>query len=82
MDDATRRSDETPHAETSARLTALVGAVTHAVLEVVESEAFPIAEQLRVEGHDPFSVIELVAVTLRALADGLEQPSEDWLHGR
>ncbi len=83
MDDATRRSDGMsgePRA-TSDQLTELVGTVSHVVLEVVASDAFPIAQRLRDEGRDPFYVIELVAETLRALAEGLEQPSADFLHG-
>jgi hypothetical protein len=62
-------------------LTELVGTVSHVVLEVVAADAFPIAERLQDEGRDPFYVIELVAATLRALADGLEKPSADFLHG-
>jgi hypothetical protein len=64
--------------ELRAECSVLVGEVTHAVLGVVRARAFPLAERIRVAGGDPFEVIEVVVVTLRALADGLAEPSPEW----
>jgi len=81
VDDATRSSGggtedlETVREEVSG----LVGEVAHAVLGVFRSRALPLADRMAAAGGDPFEVIDVVAATLRALADGLETPDPDWI---
>ena len=81
MGDATRPDGDAARRleELRAAFPALVGELTHAVLEVVRTRGLPLAEQLETVGGDPFELLELLAVTLRALADGLEHPTREWL---
>ncbi|MEX1171834.1 MAG: hypothetical protein WEG56_04385 [Chloroflexota bacterium] len=61
-----------------AAITELVGRLTHVVLEVVRESGFPISRQLRAAGGNPLDVLQACAETLRALADGLEDPVDSW----
>ena len=81
MDDATRPRDGSPDELRSARasLSELVGELTHAVLALFRARGLPLAERVTLAGGDPFEVIDVFVVTLRALADGLEAPDPDWL---
>ena len=83
MDDATRSPDDVPgHLESiEAGLADLVGELTHAVLTLFRARGIPLAEQLTRLRRDPFEVVDLFVVTLRALADGLEDPDPNWLSG-
>ena len=56
----------------------LVGEVTHSVLALFRSQGLLLSEQIALAGGDPLEVIDVFVVTLRALADGLEEPSSDW----
>lgn len=80
MDDATRPSSEPSAALAAAHAATieLVGRLTHVVLGVVRDSGFPISRQLRAAGGDPLEVLRACAETLRALADGLEDPLDAW----
>ena len=81
MDDATRSNGGGTEDLGDVRedVSELVGEVTHVVLGVFRTRGLPLAERLRVAGGDPFEVMDVFAVTLRALADGLETPDPDWI---
>jgi len=83
MDDATRpRGDDAEELEVlRSGVSELVGAVTHSVLGLFRARGLPLSQQIMLAGGDPLEVVDLFVVTLRALADGLEAPSLDWLNG-
>ncbi|MEX0664714.1 MAG: hypothetical protein WD598_08080 [Acidimicrobiia bacterium] len=83
MDDATRLpEDRLPDdGEVDVALAEVVGELTHVVLGVFRSRGFGIAEQLAAVRRDPLEVLEVFALTLHGLADGLVDPSSEWLEG-
>ncbi|MEX2268517.1 MAG: hypothetical protein WEA75_07525 [Acidimicrobiia bacterium] len=64
-----------------AEMSRIVGELTHVVLGLFRARGAAIAERIAALGGDPFEVIEVFVLTLRTLADGLEEPSLDWLDG-
>jgi hypothetical protein len=82
MGDATRRPGDAAGALAAARgeLSELVGDLTHLVLRLLRERGFAIAERITAAGGHPMEVIVVFAVTLRAVADGLEDPESDWLN--
>lgn len=82
MDDVTRpRGDGAEGLEaTKAAVAALAGELTHLVLGLFRSRGIALGERLTLAGGDPFEVIDVFVVTLRALAEGLESPDPAWLN--
>lgn len=80
MGDATRPPEDAAGELTAARddLSGLVGELTHAVLGLLRSRGFGLADRIRAAGGDPLEVIDLIVETLRALADRLETPDAEW----
>jgi len=83
MGDATRPPGDAAEELAAARadLSGLVGELTHVVLGLFQARGTAIAERIAVAGGYPFEVIEVFVLTLRAVADGLEEPGLDWLEG-
>ena len=83
MGDATRPVGGAAEELAAARadMAGLVGELTHVVLGLFQARGAAIAERIAAVGGHPFEVIEVFVLTLRALADGLEEPSLDWLDG-
>jgi len=83
MDDATRRPEGRPEdgqvVDVDAALGEVAGELTHVVLGVFDAHGFVLAEQLARAGRDPLEVLDVFAVTLRALANGLEFPCPEWI---
>jgi hypothetical protein len=83
MGDATRPPGDAAEQLAAARaeMSGLVGELTHIVLGLFRARGIVVAERITVAGGHPFEVIDVFVVTLRALADGLEEPGLDSLEG-
>ena len=80
MGDATRPIDDAAGELAAARseLSALVGELTHAVLELFRTRGFAVSERITHAGGDPLEAVDVFVVTLRSLADGLADPISHW----
>ena len=83
MDDATRSVGDAAEevAAIHADMVGLVGELTHVVLGLFQARVTDIAVRIADAGGHPLEVIDVIVLTLRALADGLEEPGLEWLDG-
>ena len=68
----TRTSNGAPDEDWDGDYLSLVDDLIHHIITYLGSSVTPIAERVAMDGGDPTTVLEVVAMTLHCVADGLE----------